>query len=703
MKLRSVSLKRPRQSRRTRCLLIIVGGSVVTAMSSLSALAVSNDVTWLGGNSSWGDASRWSAGVVPLNSGSNTFNVFIPVNLASANVIAVNYGNGHTSSIDTLTLTSSTINIGDTDRLDVINHLVVNSGAININGATSFTTFSLIGGGTISGGGVITMGNNANNHIRTETPNTRITNVDNLIQGSGNIAGDQSMALTNSGTILANQIVPLRFIPGFNTTSFNTGWMRATSAAELQIQGTATLNNSGGTIAATSGGSVTLIGAIKISGGVLSTDAIGVIRSGTDGTTTCPRLTDLTNAGALQLLDGKDITIAGTINNTGSITLDTFSSSLPSTLLISGDTTLSGAGTVNLQLLTSITSATPTDRLINAGNTIRGAGSLGNNSMNLTNRGTMIGTTGRGLTIDPSAEALNDTTGVWSAATGGVLVLSGNGSSSFVNNGTITVASGGTLIVNTGAILTGYGIFNDGRTTLTSGAAVNVASITGAGTTALTVGAGVTLNYIRGNALSISHSTLSINTNGTSSGTSVVTSLTIIGTGSMDLHDNDLVIDYGASTPLDSVRTMIGIGSLTSSQAAASTTPKTALGYLDNTAGQFTTFSGQSVDNTSVLIKYTYAGDANLDGQVDVTDLGALATNWQTSNVWTGGDFNYDGFVDVSDLGILASNWQAGVGDPLGPSFAEAMTAVGLAVPEPGAVALLVGGSAACVRRGRRR
>jgi hypothetical protein len=53
------------------------------------------------------------------------------------------------------------------------------------------------------------------------------------------------------------------------------------------------------------------------------------------------------------------------------------------------------------------------------------------------------------------------------------------------------------------------------------------------------------------------------------------------------------------------------------------------------------------------------AGDANQDGAVDVSDLGILATNWQTSGrKFSQGDFNYDGTVDVTDLGILATNWQ---------------------------------------------
>ena len=46
------------------------------------------------------------------------------------------------------------------------------------------------------------------------------------------------------------------------------------------------------------------------------------------------------------------------------------------------------------------------------------------------------------------------------------------------------------------------------------------------------------------------------------------------------------------------------------------------LGYGDNVVLHKPTFAGQSVDISSLLIQFTYAGDANLDGQVDVTDLG---------------------------------------------------------------------------------
>jgi hypothetical protein len=120
--------------------------------------------------------------------------------------------------------------------------------------------------------------------------------------------------------------------------------------------------------------------------------------------------------------------------------------------------------------------------------------------------------------------------------------------------------------------------------------------------------------------------------------------------------------------------------------------PSRRLGYADNVLLGLAMFGGQPVDATSLLIKYTYAGDADFDGDVDVADLGLLASGWQQEGVWTGGDFDYSGLVDVADLGLLASNWQAGVGSPLGPgSWEQALQTVGLgSVPEPGTVGWVI-------------
>jgi hypothetical protein len=55
------------------------------------------------------------------------------------------------------------------------------------------------------------------------------------------------------------------------------------------------------------------------------------------------------------------------------------------------------------------------------------------------------------------------------------------------------------------------------------------------------------------------------------------------------------------------------------------------------------------------------SGDANLDGIVDVGDLGILAANYgSTLASWCKGDFTGDGCVDVGDLGVLAANYGQG-------------------------------------------
>jgi autotransporter-associated beta strand protein len=189
-------------------------------------------------------------------------------------------------------------------------------------------------------------------------------------------------------------------------------------------------------------------------------------------------------------------------------------------------------------------------------------------------------------------------------------------------------------------------------------------------------------------------------------GTSVVPAVSVAGGAQLDLTNNSMVIDYtgAVGTLVDDVRQHIQNARLVSTSA----TTLIGLGYADNAALSpvKASFGGVSVDPSSVLIKYTYFGDADVDGDVDVADLGVLATNWQQASLWSGGDFDYNGSVDVNDLGLLATNWQAGVGSPLGPDFATAAASVGLpasAVPEPASMTLISALAAWSLKRPRRR
>lgn len=84
------------------------------------------------------------------------------------------------------------------------------------------------------------------------------------------------------------------------------------------------------------------------------------------------------------------------------------------------------------------------------------------------------------------------------------------------------------------------------------------------------------------------------------------------------------------------------------------------------------------------------AGDANLDGRVDIADFGILRTNLGMSKggTWAMGDFTGDGKVDIADFGILRSN--LGATSPA-------------TVPEPATMTLLAMGASALLIRRRAR
>src|SRR3954447_3534955 len=95
---------------------------------------------------------------------------------------------------------------------------------------------------------------------------------------------------------------------------------------------------------------------------------------------------------------------------------------------------------------------------------------------------------------------------------------------------------------------------------------------------------------------------------------------------------------------------------------------------------------------TSVLIRYTYAGDSNLNGTVDLTDFTYLAANFNgTGKTWLQGDYNYDRNVDLTDFTLLASNFNELLP---GPSLRAA-------VPEPTGLSPLATSAIAFCRRRR--
>jgi hypothetical protein len=165
----------------------------------------------------------------------------------------------------------------------------------------------------------------------------------------------------------------------------------------------------------------------------------------------------------------------------------------------------------------------------------------------------------------------------------------------------------------------------------------------------------------------------------------------------LDIGNNALVIDYAGTSPVATVRQRIvsgrgttglgatwtgaGITSSAAAQANATEPESRSVGYAENSAlplGPYTTFRGQVVDATSVLIAYTRTADANLDGLVnddDVTLLGASYAPGTSNDVWALGDFEYNGFIDDDDVTLLGAFYNPSAGPLAAPTFVATVAA----------------------------
>jgi hypothetical protein len=176
--------------------------------------------------------------------------------------------------------------------------------------------------------------------------------------------------------------------------------------------------------------------------------------------------------------------------------------------------------------------------------------------------------------------------------------------------------------------------------------------------------------------------------------------------GVLDLQSGLGVFDYSSTSPIATVKAAIASGyndgswtgsGISSSAIPAITSARMALGYAE--AGSLTlaggNFFGQSVDSSTVLVAYTYAGDANLDRVVNSLDFNVFLTDYgKTGAVWTQGDFNYDFVVNTLDFNLLAGNFGLSAASTPGASL-------GAIVPEPGIASVLLGVAGLAIRRRR--
>jgi hypothetical protein len=283
----------------------------------------------------------------------------------------------------------------------------------------------------------------------------------------------------------------------------------------------------------------------------------------------------------------------------------------------------------------------------------------------------------------------------------------------------VTFTGAQPIVVNGVLSDNGHGMIVNG--TLVTSGTVLAAGISGTGNTVLQVGARLMAAHVRQSQLSLGEGAFAVirptATTNASTSTSRLKSLNIAGgavpAGALDLGNNSLILDY--SGPLGSVLSDVtaqirsgrngkdandqanwnGPGIITSAGRAANVAAKVDyynLGAINNadldTMGitrKYSGFGGQTVVPNTVLVKYTYSGDADLNGIVDGDDYtywlnGFLGLTPPAVQGWLRGDFNYVGVVDGDDYTQWLNSFLF-AGPPLaggGPS----------PVPEPSTLAL---------------
>jgi autotransporter-associated beta strand protein len=274
--------------------------------------------------------------------------------------------------------------------------------------------------------------------------------------------------------------------------------------------------------------------------------------------------------------------------------------------------------------------------------------------------------------------------------TAGTLILSSSGS---LASDSLTVASGAIADIN--GLLTG-------NPDVTANGQLAIGALSGAGIhsralSSLTIGSG--------GSVSLASPAAHANRTVLSTGALLITGDPTNGwTGQLDLGGNDMIVHNG-DLPTITSQIKSGLNSansgywngqgITSSTAANDSTHLTALGVISNAGEIYSTFDGQAVSSTDVLVKYTYYGDANLDGVVNGSDYTLIdnAYNSGAPATWLNGDFNYDGVINGDDYILIDNSFNDHL-TPLTSGVVPTEMIVTTAqqispVPEPGSIGLL--------------
>ncbi len=450
--------------------LINQAGGVINASAASNALVINTgaqtvvnhgliEATGAAGLNLNGVTLDDSAGGVLLASGST-------VRLASVHIIGGPLN--ATAGGQFLTTDSGTVFDGSASTVTIQGLInVQNNTALHLRGAIKNTSTIALGslgngtdliidagGATLSGGGHVTLSDNTQNYIFGATGATTLTNVDNVITGSGQL-GNGQLTLINqaAGVINASGVNNALVISTGAAPVVNHGLIEATAAAGLNINST-TIDDSVGGVLLSSASTIRLATAHLIggtltasSGGLYVTTDAGSVLDGSNFAVNLQAPINIQNNTALH--------ISGAIHNTGSINLGSLGNGTD--LIADANATLDGGGRITLSDNTQnyIFGAAGATSLTNVDNIITGAGQLGNGQLTLINqtKGVINGNAASNtLTINTGAAPVVNHGLIEATAGGGITIFN-----TTVNNGVdgVILSSGSTIRLQSATIAGG--------------------------------------------------------------------------------------------------------------------------------------------------------------------------------------------------------------------------------------------------------
>jgi hypothetical protein len=568
------------------------------------------------------------------------------------------------------------VTVSNQGTLD-ISGAIINDGTIALQSGNQNTDLVVTStAATLTGGGTITLSDNPGNRIYGAVGTDVLDNVNNLIEGAGQLGAGQ-LTLQNHGTIDATGTNALVLSTG--STMVNQALMEATGPGGLIIQ--AVVNDSSGGTLLTAGGNIYLQGA-DIIGGRLSNSTGGAVTVQSYNSATLDGSGQLlTNAGTVAINNQGTLSLLGIIANSGTIALQ--STNQTTDLIIAGSkVTVSGAGTITMSDngANRIYGAAAGDVLDLAGGTITGAGQLGAGQLTLLDNGVISATGGNALILSLGGDGTIQGSGaLLGIGSGGLSVQ--NGTYGVV--GLVEAESGSSVTFSNGATLTNaqlsvtksgtFDVLNGGTYAAVAGSSggatlsIDAAPITGDYADIILSGAGSSMLF---DGTAIENSLTGIGGPGTLQilgGRSYTTTLALTVVGTLDLGGGTLT---AKSIKTDATSVVSGFGTIATVLTSTGTLAAVG-GALELGAGGNSLSGTISGSGTLVLAR---ANTALRSGTVlDVATLAII--DGATLNL--GGPVSFAGTFDLIGPGKLsgAAFTNTGLFEQTGTGNAAAISA----------------------------